>query len=288
MESFWSEMIIDGKSISKTLKDKLKEGMPHIKSEYGRVPCLAVVIVGEDPASLSYVRGKIKAAEYVGMASRLIELPETVKEKELLSVIDGLNADEMVDGILVQLPLPPHIAVHRVVESIDRTKDADGFHPDNVSALWLGKKGMIPCTPLGIMKMLEVIGVNPAGKRAVVVGRSNIVGKPVAKLLMDADATVTVAHSKTVDLASVTREADILIVAAGHAGLVTSDMIKPGATVIDVGVNKEDGVIRGDVDFEDAREVAGAITPVPGGVGPMTIAMLLLNTLECFINRFNQ
>lgn len=281
-------MIIDGKSISKTLKDKLKEGMPRIKSEYGRVPCLAVVIVGGDPASLSYVRGKIKAAEYVGMASRLIELPETVKEKELLSVIDGLNADEMVDGILVQLPLPPHIAVHRVVESIDRTKDADGFHPDNVSALWLGKKGMIPCTPLGIMKMLEVIGVNPAGKRAVVVGRSNIVGKPVAKLLMDADATVTVAHSRTADLASVTREADILIVAAGHAGLVTSDMIKPGATVIDVGVNKEDGVIRGDVDFEAAREVAGAITPVPGGVGPMTIAMLLLNTLECFINRFNQ
>ena len=281
------DMIIDGKAIALTLKDELKAGMPYIKEEYGRVPCLAVVIVGDNPASRSYVRGKIKATGYVGMDSRLIELPEDIKEKDLLKVIDELNEDEMVDGILVQLPLPKQIAEHKVINAIAKEKDADGFHPGNVSALWLGEKCIIPCTPKGIMKLLELSGVNPAGKTAVVVGRSNIVGKPVAKLLLDANATVTIAHSKTPDLASVTRNADILVVAVGRAGMVTGDMIKPGATVIDVGVNRvEDGHLKGDVDFESAKDIAGAITPVPGGVGPMTITMLLYNTLECFTHRF--
>jgi len=277
-------MIIDGKAVSLSLKDELKAQLPKIKEQYGRVPCLAVIIVGCNPASQSYVRGKIKATEYVGMDSRLIELPEDTSESRLLGLIAELNADKSVDGILVQLPLPKQIDEAKVINAISKAKDADGFHPENVSSLWLGEKCTVPCTPKGIMKLIESTGVNPAGKMAVVVGRSNIVGKPVAKLLLDANATVVMAHSRTADLAAVTRQADILVVAVGRPGTVTSDMIKPGAVVIDVGVNrKEDGHLVGDVDFESAKDVAGYITPVPGGVGPMTITMLLYNTLECFI-----
>lgn len=278
--------IIDGKSLASSLKEKMKEEISSIRERCGRTPCLAVIIVGDNPASRSYVSGKIKACAQVGMDSRLIELEDSVTEKELLSVVEGLNSDDGVDGILVQLPLPDHIDEGKIIDSIAIEKDADGFHPGNVSALWLGRPCTIPCTPKGIMAMIDSTGVGIEGKRAVVVGRSNIVGKPVAKLLLDRNATVTVAHSRTTDLKSVCREADILVVAVGKPNIVTADMIKPGATVIDVGIRRmEDGKLTGDVDFEKASAVAGCISPVPGGVGPMTITMLLSNTLECFKKR---
>ncbi|MBR0030306.1 MAG: bifunctional 5,10-methylenetetrahydrofolate dehydrogenase/5,10-methenyltetrahydrofolate cyclohydrolase, partial [Bacteroidales bacterium] len=248
-----------------------------------RIPCLAVIIVGDNPASRSYVRGKIKAAEFVGMDSRLIELPENVQEEALLGKIAALNADPLVDGILVQLPLPAHICEDRVIDAISVEKDVDGFHPQNVAALWLGRPCVVPCTPKGIIHLIRSTGVEVAGRKAMVVGRSNIVGKPVAKLLLDLNATVTIAHSRTRDLAALTREADILVAAVGRPRMITGDMVKPGAVVIDVGINRtEDGHLVGDVDFESASAVAGWITPVPGGVGPMTIAMLMQNTLEAY------
>ena len=214
----------------------------------------------------------------------LIELPASVSEDELLARIAGLNADPAVDGILVQLPLPGHINEEKVIDAIAVGKDVDGFHPSNVAGLWLGKDCIVHCTPAGVMWLLDSIGCNLSGKNAVVVGRSNIVGKPVAKLLLDRNATVTIAHSRTADLASVTRQADVLVVAVGRAKLITGDMIKPGAIVIDVGMNRDsDGKLCGDVDFESCLPVAGWITPVPGGVGPMTIAMLMKNTLRCYI-----
>ena len=275
--------IIDGKAVSLAVKEELKARVSELAGEGKRIPCLAVIIVGDNPASRSYVRGKIKAAEFVGMDSRLIELPENVQEEALLGKIAALNADPLVDGILVQLPLPAHICEDRVIDAISVEKDVDGFHPQNVAALWLGRPCIVPCTPKGIIHLIRSTGVEVSGRKAVVVGRSNIVGKPVAKLLLDLNATVTIAHSRTRDLAALTREADILVAAVGRPRMITGDMVKPGAVVIDVGINRtEDGHLVGDVDFESASAVAGWITPVPGGVGPMTIAMLMQNTLEAY------
>ena len=275
--------IIDGKAVSLAVKEELKARISELAGEGKRIPCLAVIIVGDNPASRSYVRGKIKAAEFVGMDSRLIELPENVQEEVLLGKIAALNADPLVDGILVQLPLPAHICEDRVIDAISVEKDVDGFHPQNVAALWLGRPCIVPCTPKGIIHLIRSTGVEVSGRKAVVVGRSNIVGKPVAKLLLDLNATVTIAHSRTRDLAALTREADILVAAVGRPRMITGNMVKPGAVVIDVGINRtEDGHLVGDVDFESASAVAGWITPVPGGVGPMTIAMLMQNTLEAY------
>ena len=261
-----------------------------LKSQYGRTPNLVVVLVGEDPGSVSYVTGKAKAATEVGIANNTIRLADTITEADLLALVDQLNNDDSVDGILVQLPLPKHIDENKVIAAISPEKDVDAFHPMNVAKLWLKQPCVLPCTPKGIIKLLHFAGVDIAGKEAVVVGRSNIVGQPVAKLLLDANATVTVAHSKTKNLAEVTRRADILVAAIGRERFITADMIKPGAVVIDVGVNRDsrNGKLCGDVDFEEAQNVAAAITPVPGGVGPMTIACLMENTVEAFINRMSK
>ncbi len=275
--------IIDGKALSQVVKDEVKAEVLALEAKYGRKPCLAVIIVGENPASQVYVRNKVKAAAYTGMESRLVELPADISEEALLQQIAILNDDPLTDGILVQLPLPGHIDEEKVIDAIAREKDVDGFHPLNVAGLWLGKDCIVPCTPAGIMRMLDSIGVELKGKNAVVVGRSNIVGKPVAKLLLDRNATVTIAHSRTGDLGEVCRSADVLVVAVGKAGLVTGDMIKPGAVVIDVGMNRNaEGKLCGDVDYASAEPVSSWITPVPGGVGPMTIAMLMKNTIACF------
>lgn len=276
--------IIDGKAVSLEVKEALRDKCAEIAASGKRVPCIAVIIVGDNPASRSYVRGKLKAAEFTGFESRLAELPEDVGEAELLHMIDGLNKDAGVDGILVQLPLPGHIDEDKVLDAISPEKDVDGFHPVNVANLWLGRPCTVPCTPKGIIKLIESTGVEIAGKKAVVAGRSNIVGKPVAKLLLDRNATVTIAHSRTLDLAALTREADILVAAVGRPGIITGEMIKPGSVVIDVGINRTaDGKLTGDVDFASASEVAGFITPVPGGVGPMTIAMLMENTYDAWL-----
>lgn len=278
--------VIDGKAISLAVKDRIKEQVPLLEVKYGRKPSLAVIIVGENPASQVYVRNKVKAATYVGMNSRLVSMPESVSEKALLDMIASLNGDDTVDGILVQLPLPKHIDESKVIYSIAREKDVDGFHILNVGALWLGTPCIKPCTPKGIIELIRSTGVPMAGKNAVVVGRSNIVGKPVAKLLLDENATVTIAHSRTPDLKAVTLQADILVVAVGKENVVTGDMVKPGAVVIDVGMNRNaEGKLTGDVDYESVSRRAGYLTPVPGGVGPMTIAMLMQNTIECFLER---
>ena len=275
--------IIDGKALSAAIKDEVRAQVPALEKQYGRKPCLCVIIVGENPASQVYVRNKVRAAEYVGIDSLKVELPADSSEEALLARIAALNADPAVDGILVQLPLPRHIDEEKVIDAIAPEKDVDGFHPSNVAGLWLGKDCVLPCTPAGILRLIDSTGVSLSGKQAVVVGRSNIVGKPVAKLLLDRNATVTIAHSRTADLGSVTARADVLVVAVGKAGLVTGGMVKPGAVVIDVGMNRDaEGRLCGDVDFASCEPVAGWITPVPGGVGPMTIAMLMLNTLHCF------
>ena len=280
--------IISGKELSQSLKDGMKVEVENLEKQYGRRPCLMVVIVGDNPASRSYVRGKIKATEYVGMDGHLIELPEDCPEERLLKEIAALNNDPQVDGILVQLPLPKHIDEEKVIAAIAPEKDVDGFHPENVARLWLNQPCIFPCTPKGIIALLDKAGVEIAGKKAVVVGRSNIVGKPVAKLLLDRNATVTIAHSRTRDLSAVCREADILVAAVGRAQMITADYVKPGAAVIDVGINRVNDRLVGDVDFDSVALVAGAITPVPGGVGPMTITMLMQNTIECFRNRMTQ
>ncbi len=281
--------IIDGKAVSLAVKDRVKEQIPLLEAKYGRKPSLAVIIVGENPASQVYVRNKVKAAAYVGMDSRQVTLPESVSEEQLLNVIDGLNRDDAVDGILVQLPLPKHINEKNVIYAISREKDVDGFHILNVGALWTGTPCIKPCTPKGIIELIKSTGVQISGKTAVVVGRSNIVGKPVAKLLLDENATVIIAHSRTADLKAITQLADILVVAVGKAGVVTGDMVKPGAVVIDVGMNRNaEGKLVGDIDFDSVSRVAGHVTPVPGGVGPMTIAMLMENTIECFLGRMNK
>ena len=272
--------------MSLQVKDEVKAEVLALEARYGRKPCLVVIIVGENPASQVYVRNKVKAAAYTGMESRLEELPASISEEALLSQIAQLNADPLVDGILVQLPLPKHINEEKVIDAIAREKDVDGFHPGNVAGLWLGKDCIVPCTPAGIMRLIDSTGLELKGKNAVVVGRSNIVGKPVAKLLLDRHATVTIAHSRTADLGAVCRTADVLVVAVGKAGVVTGSMVKPGAVVIDVGMNRDaEGKLCGDVDFPSAQPVASWITPVPGGVGPMTIAMLMKNTIACFLSR---
>ena len=276
-------MTIDGKAIARGVTEALRERARGLAARAGRKACLAVVLVGDNPASHTYVRAKIQAAAFVGIEGREILFPATVSEQELLSTVSSLDSDPAVDGILVQLPLPAHINPDHVLDVISPAKDVDGFHPSNVASLQLGRRGIVPCTPKGIMRLIDATGLPVDGRRAVVVGRSNIVGKPVAKLLMDRGATVTIAHSRTADLAALTREADILVVATGHAGLVDGSMIKPGAIVIDVGITRTaSGTLAGDVDFASASRVAGWITPVPGGVGPMTVAMLMENTLECF------
>ena len=281
-------MILDGKQLSQELKDEMRQEVDALAKEYGRRPCLMVVIVGNNPASQSYVRGKIKATEYVGFDGSLVSLPEDVTEDALIAEIERLNQDEQVDGILVQLPLPKHISEDRVIAAISPEKDVDGFHATNVARLWLNQPCIVPCTPKGVIVMLDRAGIEITGKNAVVVGRSNIVGKPVAKLLLDRNATVTIAHSRTKNLKEVCRQADILVAAVGRPLMLTADYIKPGAAVIDVGINRlEDGRLVGDVDFEGAKAIAGAITPVPGGVGPMTITMLMRNTIECFLRRMN-
>lgn len=283
-------MIISGKELSKNIKDGLAEKVISLDKEYGRTPNLVVVLIGDDPGSVSYVTGKAKAATEVGIRNTTIRRDVTITQEELLSLVAELNSDDDVDGILVQLPLPKHIDEQKVIAAISPEKDVDAFHPLNVASLWLKQPCILPCTPKGIIKLLKFAGVDIAGKEAVVVGRSNIVGQPVAKLLLEENATVTVAHSKTVNLAEVTRRADILVVAIGRERLVTADMIKPGAVVIDVGVNRDsrNGKLCGDVDFEEAQHVASAITPVPGGVGPMTIACLMENTVEAFEKRMTK
>ena len=277
--------LIDGKQISAALKAQLAEQVATFPAQYGRVPHLVVVRVGEDPASVVYVRNKAKACEAVGIRNTTCVLPEDTPEETLLQDIRRLNEDPEVDGILVQLPLPRHISEARVIETIRHSKDVDGFHPYNVAGLWQKTPHMSPCTPAGVMKLLAAIGVDPKGKRAVVVGRSNIVGLPVAKMLLDANATVTLCHSRTVNLADVTRQAEILVVAAGKAKMITGDMVSPGVVVIDVGMDRdpETGALCGDVDFDSVAPLASAITPVPGGVGPMTIACLMENTIACFL-----
>lgn len=273
-------MVIDGKAISLQIKEELKEKAASLK-EKGIAVTLAVIQVGSDPASSVYVKNKKKGCEYVGIGSLSYELPEETTQQELLDLIRELNEKDEVNGILVQLPLPKHIDEDTVIKTIDPAKDVDGFHPQSVGALCIGQPGFVSCTPAGIIQLLKRSGVEIAGKECVILGRSNIVGKPMALLLLRENGTVTIAHSKTVDLKEVTRRADILIVAIGKPKMITRDYVKEGAVVIDVGINRnEDGKLCGDVDYDDVEPVCSAITPVPGGVGPMTIAMLLYNCIE--------
>ena len=272
--------LIDGKRISQEIRDELKEEVQHLK-EQGKNACLAVVQVGTDPASTVYVNNKKKACAYIGIGSRSYELPEDISEDGLVSLVKDLNADDTVNGILVQLPLPPHIDEDRIIRTISPDKDVDGFHPVSVGRLWIGEKGFLSCTPAGIIQLLKRSGIGIEGKECVVIGRSNIVGKPMAALLLRENATVTVAHSRTKNLKDVAKQADILIVAIGKKRFITSEYIKEGAVVIDVGMHRdEDNHLCGDVDFADVEPHTSAITPVPGGVGPMTIAMLMDNCVE--------
>ena len=273
--------IIDGKALADAVRAELAEKAAALKPTQGITPCLAVILVGEDPASAVYVRNKVAACEKAGMRSLRDVYAPDVDPAVVFARIAELNADPTVHGILVQLPLPKHFDSEAVLEAISPEKDVDGFHAENVGALMQGNPRFIPCTPYGVMKMLESAKVPLKGAEVVIVGRSNIVGKPMAMLLLAQSCTVTICHSQSKDLAFHTRRADILVAAVGRAKMITGDMIKPGATVIDVGINRTpEGKLCGDVDFETAKEVAGAITPVPGGVGPMTITMLLANTLE--------
>lgn len=274
-----SAQILDGKALAAEIRSEVKTQVAAL-AEKGVSTALAVILVGDDSASQVYVRNKIKACADTGIRSLEFRMPAETTQQQLLAKIAELNADERVDGILVQLPLPKQINADAVISAIDPAKDVDGFHVANAGALVTGKQGFVPCTPFGVMRLVEKSGVNPRGKSAVIVGRSNIVGKPMALLLLAADATVTVAHSCTPDLSAVTRNADILVAAVGRAKLIKADMVKPGAVVIDVGMNRdENGKLCGDVDFAEVKEIAGSITPVPGGVGPMTIAMLMQNTV---------
>lgn len=279
--------IIDGKAIAQAIREEVKTKAASLKAQ-GITPCLAVILAGDNPASVSYVTAKKKALSEAGMADRFVHLPESAAEEELLTVIQRLNEDSSVHGILVQLPLPPHINEEKIILAINPAKDVDGFHPVNAGNLLIGRQGFVPCTPHGIIVLLQKMNIQTDGKRAVVIGRSNIVGKPAALLLSrkEVNATVTLCHTGTKNLSEITRSADILVAAAGRANTVTADMVKEGAVVIDVGVNripdsaKKSGFhLTGDVDFERVREKAAFITPVPGGVGPMTIAMLMENTV---------
>ena len=274
--------IIDGKAIANALQERLKEQTSYLAMQFGRKPKLAVIMVGEDPASAIYVRNKIRACETVGISSESFRLPEATEQAELESLIVKLNKDESTDGILVQLPLPSHLDPKRIIPLIDPKKDVDGFSAYNIGALVLDdKRALYSCTPLGIIQLIKSTGIDLVGKRAVVVGRSNEVGKPVALMLLQQNATVTICHSKTENLGEITRTADVLVVAVGKKKLITGDMVKEGAVVIDVGINRdEDGKLCGDVDFASVEPKCGFITPVPGGVGPMTIAMLMTNTVK--------
>lgn len=272
--------IIDGKKIAAQIKEEVKQKTEELKAQ-GRTVCLAVIQVGDDPASSVYVRNKKKACAYVGIESLSYELPETVTQEELLSLVERLNADDKVNGILVQLPLPEHIDEDQIIRAISSKKDVDGFHPENVGRLCIGEEGFISCTPAGIIELLKRSGIRIDGRECVIVGRSNIVGKPMALLLLRENGTVTVTHSHTKDLREITKRADILIVAVGKPEFITADYIKEGAVVIDVGIHRDaENHLCGDVLYEDVKEKAAAITPVPGGVGPMTIAMLMSNCVS--------
>jgi methylenetetrahydrofolate dehydrogenase (NADP+)/methenyltetrahydrofolate cyclohydrolase len=273
--------LIDGKAVAKVLESEVAAEIAGL----GYRPGLVAVRIGNDPASEIYVRNKARKARELGLEGTERIFPETMSEGELLAEVARLNADDPVDGILVQLPLPKQINAQKVIDAIDPAKDVDGFHPVNVGLLHLGRPALVPCTPSGVMRLIDSTGVTVEGKRAVVIGRSDIVGKPVAALLLSRNATVTICHSRTRDLAAVARQADILVAAIGKARFVTAEMIKPGAIVIDVGINRIDGKLAGDVDFEAAKEIAGFITPVPGGVGPMTIAVLMSNTVRAAVRR---
>jgi len=279
--------IIYGSELSKKIKAGIKEKVEQIVSQGKRTPTLAVVLVGDNPASLSYVKGKDKACHEVGFGSKMITLKEETTEAELKEVIDSLNQDETVDGILVQMPLPRHLDENKIILMIDPAKDVDGLHPVNVGNLYLGLDGFVPCTPLGIMEMIKEANVSFEGKNAVVIGRSKLVGTPVARLLMNENCTVTMCHSRTKDIEKICSEADILIAAIGKPKKVTKEWVKDGACVIDVGINRVDGKLVGDVDFEDVKGKAAVITPVPKGVGPMTITMLLSNTLKAYERKEN-
>jgi methylenetetrahydrofolate dehydrogenase (NADP+)/methenyltetrahydrofolate cyclohydrolase len=272
--------ILNGTIIAAKLTERVRENVKAYESRHGIKPGLTVIIVGEDPASNVYVKRKHRACEEVGIYSTVVRMSKTASEDELLKTIDSLNADNTIHGILVQLPLPNHINSEKVLERVRPDKDVDGFHPVNVGNLSIGKENLVPCTPYGVIKMLEISGLSVEGKRAVVIGRSNIVGKPMAMLLLTRNSTVTVCHSRTKDLASVAREGDILVAAIGKPGFVTKDMVKPGAIVIDVGINRVGDKLAGDVKYDEVSQVAGYITPVPGGVGPLTIAMLMHNALR--------
>lgn len=272
--------LIDGKLISQQIKDELKEEVAQFKVE-GIDICLAVIQVGSDPASSVYVRNKKKACAYIGVESRSYELPEETSEEELIKLVEELNADESVNGILVQLPVPDHIDEDKIIRTISPDKDVDGFHPVSVGRLWIGEKGFLSCTPAGIIQLLKRSNISIEGKECVIIGRSNIVGKPMAALLLRENGTVTVAHSRTKDLKEVAKRADILIVAIGKERFITSEYVKEGAVVIDVGMHRDEANhLCGDVDFADVEPHSSAITPVPGGVGPMTIAMLMNNCVE--------
>ena len=289
--SLWynsSMNLIDGKALAAKMQAELKVKVDKLK-EADNVPGLAVILVGEDPASQIYVRNKARQATAIGLNSSVVRLPETVSEQELLDLIEQYNQSEQWHGILVQLPLPEHISEEKVLLAIDPEKDVDGFHPMNMGRLWSGNPLMIPSTPAGIMEMFREYNVELSGKRAVVIGRSNIVGKPMAQLLMMADATVTIAHSKTENLRGLTKEADVLVVAIGRDRMIKAEDVKEGAVVIDVGMNRdEDGKLHGDVDFDEVKDVASLITPVPGGVGPMTITMLMEQTVRAASRKMNE
>ncbi len=289
--SLWynsSMNLIDGKALAAKMQAELKVKVDKLK-EADNVPGLAVILVGEDPASQIYVRNKARQATAIGLNSSVVRLPETVSEQELLDLIEQYNQSEQWHGILVQLPLPEHISEEKVLLAIDPEKDVDGFHPMNMGRLWSGNPLMIPSTPAGIMEMFREYDVELSGKRAVVIGRSNIVGKPMAQLLMMADATVTIAHSKTENLRELTKEADVLVVAIGRDRMIKAEDVKKGAVVIDVGMNRdEDGKLHGDVDFDEVKDVASLITPVPGGVGPMTITMLMEQTVRAASRKMNE
>ena len=274
--------IIDGKTVSAYVKQQVKEEVAKL-SENGRVPALAVIIVGNDPASKVYVGNKKKACEMTGIKSVEYALSENTSEEELLELIDKLNKDKEINGILCQLPLPKHICEDKIIDAIAPEKDVDGFSAVNVGKIWLGKYEISPCTPMGVIELLDYYKIPLEGKNCVIVGRSNIVGKPMAALLLERNATVTVCHSRTKDLASFTKNADVIIAAVGRANFITADMVKEGAVVVDVGINRLDnGKLCGDVDFENVKEKASFITPVPGGCGPMTIAVLMKNTLVAY------
>ena len=279
-------MIISGKDISIKRKDELKKEVEQLVADGKRLPQLVVILVGDNQASQTYVRNKEKGCQYIGIKSQVITKDADMSEEELVSLIKELNEDKDVDGILVQLPLPKHINEDRILDLIDPSKDVDGFHPDNVARLFLGQESLVPCTPKGMMVMLDEIGYDLTGKEVVVVGRSNIVGKPVALLCLQRNATVTIAHSRTKDLKQVCKRADVLIAAIGKAKFFNKDYVKEGAVVLDVGINRdENNKLCGDVDFDDVKDIVSYITPVPGGVGPMTITMLLSNTLEAYKQR---